>query len=114
MQMVGMPIVARATNSGGLTTRSSSKRKKKYHSGRGVEVVVVGSGVGHGSAPRMIELRRIDRLCKQRSAEYERHENDRQHDHAVHRRVLGDRVGEERLPLRLQDRVLAEVLLLLG
>ena len=36
MQTVGMPIVARATYSGGLMTRSSSKRKKKYHSGRGV------------------------------------------------------------------------------
>jgi hypothetical protein len=36
MQIVGIPIVARGVSSGGLTTRSSSKRKKKYHSGRGV------------------------------------------------------------------------------
>ena len=36
MQIVGMPIVASATRLGGLMTRSSSKRKKKYHSGRGV------------------------------------------------------------------------------
>src|SRR5919206_191984 len=64
MQIVGMPIVASGTSAGGLITRSSSKRKKKYHAGHG--------------------------------------------------RVLRDRVGEERLPLRLQDRVLAEVLLLLG
>ena len=36
MQMVGMPIVAIGTSSGGLITRSTSKRKKKYHSGRGM------------------------------------------------------------------------------
>jgi hypothetical protein len=36
MQIVGTPIVASGTSSGGLMTRSSSKRKKKYHSGRGV------------------------------------------------------------------------------
>ena len=35
MQIVGMPIVAIGTSSGGLITRSSSNRKKKYHSGRG-------------------------------------------------------------------------------
>ena len=35
MQIVGMPIVASGVSSGGLMTRSSSKRKKKYHSGRG-------------------------------------------------------------------------------
>ena len=35
MQIVGMPIVASGVRSGGLMTRSSSKRKKKYHSGRG-------------------------------------------------------------------------------
>ena len=33
---VGIPTVAMNTSAGGLTTRSSSKRKKKYHSGRGV------------------------------------------------------------------------------
>ena len=36
MHSVGMPTVARMTSAGGLTTRSSSNRKKKYHSGRGV------------------------------------------------------------------------------
>ncbi len=35
MQIVGIPIVAIGTSSGGLITRRSSKRKKKYHSGRG-------------------------------------------------------------------------------
>jgi len=35
MQTVGMPIVATGTSSGGLITRRTSKRKKKYHSGRG-------------------------------------------------------------------------------
>ena len=35
MQIVGMPIVASGTRIAGLMIRSSSKRKKKYHSGRG-------------------------------------------------------------------------------
>ncbi len=35
MQMVGIPMVAMGTSSGGLITRRTSKRKKKYHSGRG-------------------------------------------------------------------------------
>jgi hypothetical protein len=35
MQIVGTPIVAIGTSTAGLITRSSSKRKKKYHSGRG-------------------------------------------------------------------------------
>ena len=35
MQIVGTPIVASGVSTGGLITRSSSKRKKKYHSGRG-------------------------------------------------------------------------------
>ena len=35
MQSVGIPIVASGVSSGGLMTRSSSNRKKKYHSGRG-------------------------------------------------------------------------------
>ena len=35
MHRVGIPTVAIGTSSGGLITRSSSKRKKKYHSGRG-------------------------------------------------------------------------------
>jgi hypothetical protein len=51
-----MPIVARKTSSGGLMIRRSSKRKKKYHSGRGVTVVEVGSAFGPSSAPRMIAI----------------------------------------------------------
>ncbi len=35
MQIVGTPIVASGTRLGGLITRSSSNRKKKYHSGLG-------------------------------------------------------------------------------
>jgi hypothetical protein len=35
MQIVGMPTMASGVSTGGLTTRSSSKRKKKYQSGRG-------------------------------------------------------------------------------
>jgi hypothetical protein len=42
-----------------LTTRRSSNRKKKYHSGRGVYVVVVGSAFGPISAPRKIDRRMI-------------------------------------------------------
>ena len=36
MAIVGMPIVASGTRYGGLMTRSTSNRKKKYQSGRGV------------------------------------------------------------------------------
>ena len=32
---IGVPIVARPTRLGGLITRRTSNRKKKYHSGRG-------------------------------------------------------------------------------
>ena len=35
IRIVGTPIVASGTSDAGLMTRSSSKRKKKYHSGRG-------------------------------------------------------------------------------
>ena len=35
MQIVGTPIVASGVSTAGLMTRSTSKRKKKYHSGRG-------------------------------------------------------------------------------
>src|ERR671925_456650 len=56
MQMVGIPIVASGVSSGGLTTRRTSKRKKKYHSGRGTYVVVVGSALGPSSAPKMIDI----------------------------------------------------------
>ena len=56
MQIVGMPIVASGTSTAGLMTLSSSKRKKKYHSGRGTYVVVVGSAFGPSSAPRMSDI----------------------------------------------------------
>ena len=61
MQIVGMPIVASGTSSAGLMTRRSSKRKKKYHSGRGTYVVVVGSAFGPSSAPKMIDIATIVR-----------------------------------------------------
>ena len=35
IRIVGTPMVASGTSSAGLITRSSSNRKKKYHSGRG-------------------------------------------------------------------------------
>ena len=35
MQIVGTPIVASGVSTAGLMTRRTSKRKKKYHSGRG-------------------------------------------------------------------------------
>src|SRR3954447_12314376 len=69
MQIVGMPIVASGTSAGGLITRSSSKRKKKYHSGRGVYVVVVGSALGPSSAPSTIDMRMIDSMTTQAMAE---------------------------------------------
>ena len=97
MQIVGMPIVAMNTSSGGLTTRSSSNRKKKYHSG-----------------PRRVGGRRRVGLGTELGAEQDRHQDDHEQHEDGHDRVLGDRVGEERLPLRLQDVVLAEVLLLLA
>jgi hypothetical protein len=59
MQIVGTPMVASGVSSGRLMTFSSSKRKKKYHSGRGVYVVVVGSALGPSSAPRMSDMRMI-------------------------------------------------------
>src|SRR3954454_2974885 len=55
MQIVGTPIVASGTSSGGLMTRRTSKRKKKYHSGRGTYVVVDGSALGPSSAPSTID-----------------------------------------------------------
>ena len=52
MQIVGTPIVAIGVNFGTFfMTRSTSKRKKKYQSGRGTYVVVVGSAFGASSAP---------------------------------------------------------------
>ena len=62
MQTVGMPIVATGVRTAGLITRSSSKRKKKYHSGRGTYVVVVGSAFGPSSAPKMIDIVMIDSI----------------------------------------------------
>src|SRR3954470_3967608 len=56
MQIVGTPTVANGTSAGGLITRRTSKRKKKYHSGRGTYVVVVGSAFGPSSAPRTIDI----------------------------------------------------------
>ena len=35
MHSVGTPIVATGVSTAGLMIRSTSKRKKKYHSGRG-------------------------------------------------------------------------------
>src|SRR5437763_15614018 len=59
MQIVGTPIVASGTSAGGLMMRSTSKRKKKYHSGRGTYVVVVGSAFGPSSAPKISDMRMI-------------------------------------------------------
>src|SRR3954451_6181424 len=59
MQTVGTPIVASGTSTAGLITRSSSNRKKKYHSGRGTYVVVVGSAFGPSSAPKISDMRMI-------------------------------------------------------
>src|SRR4051812_10247608 len=56
MQIVGTPTVANGTSAGGLMTRRTSKRKKKYHSGRGTYVVVVGSAFGPSSAPSTIDI----------------------------------------------------------
>src|SRR3954466_10589581 len=56
MQIVGTPTVANGTSAGGLMTRRTSKRKKKYHSGRGTEVFVVGSALGARSARRTIDI----------------------------------------------------------
>ena len=64
--------------------------------------------------PRHVGRRRRVGLRAQLGAETERHHDDRQQHDARHHRVLGHRVGEERLPLRLQQRVLAEVGLLLA
>ena len=98
MQIVGTPIVARSVNFGRFfITRSTSNRKKKYQSGRGTYVVVVGLTLGPSSAPNISARKMIT------------HHHDQRHD-----RVLDDRIREERLALVLQDRVFAEVGLLLG
>src|SRR5215210_3983831 len=60
MQIVGTPIVASGVRTAVLITRRTSKRKKKYHSGRGTYVVVVGSAFGPSSAPKMIDIVMID------------------------------------------------------
>src|SRR5664280_1045569 len=44
------------TRLGGLTTRRTSNRKKKYHSGRGTYVVVVGFALGPSSAPSTSDI----------------------------------------------------------
>src|SRR3954470_1269397 len=69
MQIVGTPMVAMKTIDGGLITRSSSNRKKKYHSGRGVYDVVVGSALGPSSAPSTIDMTMIDAMTTQAIAE---------------------------------------------
>src|SRR3954468_24232493 len=61
IRIVGTPIVATGVRIAGLITRRSSKRKKKYHSGRGTYVVVVGSAFGPSSAPNMIDMATIVR-----------------------------------------------------
>src|SRR4051812_39354002 len=65
MQIVGTPTVANGTSAGGLMTRRTSKRKKKYHSGRGTYVVVVGSALGPSSAPRTIDIVMITSITMQ-------------------------------------------------
>src|SRR4028119_2244361 len=128
MQIVGTPIEASGVSDGGLMTRRTSKRKKKYHSGRGVYVVVVGSTFGPSSAPRPSDLPTVEIMTTTATREAVSGAPPRPgpatgdgeppqcQDPADdrHERVLGDGVGEERLALRLQDRVLAEVGLLLA
>src|SRR5947209_5377113 len=53
---VGTPIVASGTRLGGLITRRTSNRKKKYHSGRGTYVVVVGLALEPSSAPSTSDI----------------------------------------------------------
>jgi len=69
MQIVGTPIAASGVSDGGLTIRRTSKRKKKYHSGRGVYVVVVGSTFGPSSAPSTSDMRMIDTMTTQAMSE---------------------------------------------
>ena len=63
--------------------------------------------------PRHVGGRGRIGLGAELGAEHERQADDHRQHHACHSGVLGDGIGEERLALRLQDRVLAEVLLLL-
>ena len=60
MQIVGMPTVAIGVHLGTLRiTRRSSNRKKKYQSGRGTKVVVVGLAFGPSSAPNSSDRKMI-------------------------------------------------------
>ena len=60
MAIVGTPTVAIAVNFGTLRiTRSNSNRKKKYQSGRGTKVVVVGFAFGDSSAPNISDKKMI-------------------------------------------------------
>src|SRR5947209_20406312 len=59
MQSVGTPMIANGVHTGGLITRSTSNRKKKYHSGLGTYVVVVGSDLGPSSAPKYSDRKTI-------------------------------------------------------
>ena len=61
---------------------------------------------------RHVGRRRRIGLRAELRAEDDRHRDDHRHHDHHHHAVLGDRVGEEGLPLGLQDRVLAEVFLL--
>src|SRR3712207_8693076 len=58
----------------------------------------------HDALPILRRRRRV-RLGAELGAQDDRHEDDERHDHDGHERVLGDGVGEERLALRLEDRV---------
>jgi len=81
-------MVARPVKFGGLTTRNSSNRKKKYHS----DAVVC------------VWRRSLGRA----RAKHDRERHDDQDHHDAHQPSFAP-VGEERLALALQDRVLAEV-----
>ena len=63
MQIVGTPIVAIGVNFGTFfITRRTSNRKKKYQSGRGTYVVVVGSALGPSSAPNISARNAITKI----------------------------------------------------
>ena len=98
MQIVGTPIVASGTKRRRLDDAQDLEEEE--------EVPL---------RPRRVGRRRRVGLRPELGARaIERQRDDRDHDDAAIDAVLGDRVGEERLALRLQDRVLAEVLLLLA
>src|SRR6202035_1698485 len=65
MPIVGTPIVASGARLGGLMILSTSKRKKKYHSGRGTYVVVVGFALDPSSAPSPRDIVMITAITTQ-------------------------------------------------